>query len=240
MIITIISDLHGEYPTLPGGDLLIIAGDLTGSDKIVQYEHFAQWLNTLNYKKIIIVGGNHDNVLEREGSNLFKWWPKVEYLCDSGTEFEGLKIWGSPWTSQFPGINRHCCAFSRPFNTSLKDRWDLIPDDIEILVTHSPPFRVFDSLRGEFGACVGDGDLREFIDNHRKLRLHVFGHIHEHGGRHCYLKKAGCGNENDVLCINASILDGNYIKSNDGVKITYDEGIHEFFVPDPIFHTEKK
>ena len=33
MIIDCISDLHGFFPKLEGGDLLIIAGDLTARDK---------------------------------------------------------------------------------------------------------------------------------------------------------------------------------------------------------------
>lgn len=33
MIIDCISDLHGQYPQLEGGDLLIVAGDLTARDK---------------------------------------------------------------------------------------------------------------------------------------------------------------------------------------------------------------
>lgn len=32
MIIDCISDLHGYYPELGGGDLLIVAGDLTARD----------------------------------------------------------------------------------------------------------------------------------------------------------------------------------------------------------------
>jgi len=32
MEITCVSDLHGYYPELPGGDLLIVAGDLIARD----------------------------------------------------------------------------------------------------------------------------------------------------------------------------------------------------------------
>ena len=34
MIIDCISDLHGAYPHLEGGDLLIVGGDLTSRDSV--------------------------------------------------------------------------------------------------------------------------------------------------------------------------------------------------------------
>lgn len=43
MIIDCISDLHGYYPELKGVDLLIVAGDLTTSDKHHQYIEFIKW-----------------------------------------------------------------------------------------------------------------------------------------------------------------------------------------------------
>lgn len=40
MIIDCISDLHGYFPKLQGGDLLLIAGDLTARDEPYQFEEF--------------------------------------------------------------------------------------------------------------------------------------------------------------------------------------------------------
>src|SRR5215469_5675646 len=98
MIIDCLSDLHGHFPKLKGGDLLLIAGDLTAKHQIHEYEDFVRWLNEQEYKKKIVVAGNHDGLLEREGPQLLKWAKDCDYLLDSETEFEGLKIWGSPWT----------------------------------------------------------------------------------------------------------------------------------------------
>ena len=62
--ITAISDLHGHYPELEGGDLLIVAGDLTARDSAIELYDFMDWImNDCCYKKRIIIAGNHDNIL---------------------------------------------------------------------------------------------------------------------------------------------------------------------------------
>ena len=43
MIIDCISDPHGFYPKLKGGDLLLIAGDLTANDTQKEFDKFFQW-----------------------------------------------------------------------------------------------------------------------------------------------------------------------------------------------------
>jgi hypothetical protein len=57
-------------------------------------------------------------------------------LINEGTEIEGLRIWGSPVTPSYGG------AFGL---SSAKDRQRLyaqIPLDIDVLVSHGPPFPV--------------------------------------------------------------------------------------------------
>lgn len=98
MIIDCVSDLHGFYPELPGGDLLIVAGDLTSSDCLYEYDKFHDWALTQDYKNVIVIGGNHDHFLQKNPYYFPIDDDGFHYLCDSSTEFEGLKIWGSPWT----------------------------------------------------------------------------------------------------------------------------------------------
>src|SRR5271165_4742918 len=90
MIIDCIADLHGNYPELEGGDLLIVAGDLTKRDSFQEYQEFFKWLLPQKYTRKILIAGNHDNMLK----GLFRI-PNEEtdltYLCDSGTEFETLE-----------------------------------------------------------------------------------------------------------------------------------------------------
>lgn len=183
MIIDCIADLHGHYPKLEGGDLLIVAGDLTASDKEIQYKAFYTWLEYQNYRKIIYIGGNHDNYLQH--TVMTGLLLHIEYLCDSGTEFEGLKIWGSPWTKRFEGMNPHCMAFTVDTEEKLKAKFDLIPSDVDILITHSPPLGFGDEVDevtkwGTKQFHVGSSTLHHLLYTAKiRPKLHVFGHIHE-------------------------------------------------------------
>lgn len=176
MKIDVCSDLHGHYPDLPGGDLLIVGGDLTARDTFPEYCQCFSWIAKADYKKKIIIGGNHDNLLQTDD-----WFAKMtidfEYLCDSGTEFEGLKIYGSPWTKTFEGMNPHCKAFTCDKEEELAEKWALIPDDIDILITHSPPKGILDwNFEGK--QCGSESLLKKSREL-KNLKLFCFGHIHE-------------------------------------------------------------
>lgn len=221
MIIDCISDLHGCKPALHGGDLLIIAGDLTARDTEWEHDDIFEWICDQSYIKKVFISGNHDNYIQRNNEKFLETLENsdIEYLCDSGTEFEGLKIWGSPWTSQFPGINPKCCAFTKPYMVRLQDRWELIPKDVNILITHNPPYGILDNVPREYNPSVGDKDLRYVLETSDNLKLHVFGHIHENGGQQIILKRPGYGDENNVICVNASVVDGNYRQVNKPIRI---------------------
>jgi len=221
MIVDVISDLHGFYPKLDGGDLLIVAGDLTGRDDEKEYFEFHDWLERQDYKRMIVIAGNHDNWIEKHGTIGFPDFDgkKMEYLCDFGTEFEGLKIWGSPWSKTFPGMNPHCKAFTKDTDEELAEKWALIPDDIDILITHSPPYGVLDMVRrytypATTSEYVGSWSLMAALER-VKPRIHVFGHIHEHGGQQVLLKHDGP----NTICVNASYVNERYQPANKPVRI---------------------
>jgi len=192
---TFISDLYGYQPELPGGDLLVIAGDLTARDKAEQYKDFVHWLDKQAYDKIVIVAGNHDCLLQEPNHNLLG---KHEYLQDSGIEYEGVNIWGTPWTSRFYGQNPECAAFSYRSEFQLKDHFEIIPFDTDILVCHSPAKRILDQCSN---GRVGSSALREQLFRVNP-QVFVCGHIHECGGT---IEKYG-----DVTCINASVVNERY------------------------------
>lgn len=181
IIVDCVADLHGHFPTLQGGDLLIVAGDLTATDTPKEHLQFVEWLKSQPYKMKIFIGGNHDNAVEKyavvgtSGDSCY-------YLCDSGTEFEGLKIWGSPWSLAFEGINPHCKAFTKDTDEELAEKWELIPEDIDILITHTPPYGILDQTIWKEN--VGSRSLGLKIANMKILpKLWVCGHIHESYGK---------------------------------------------------------
>lgn len=215
MRITCCGCLHGHYPELEEGDLLIVTGDLTARDTIPENMYFAVWLCKQKYRKKIVISGNHDKVLENgylyaqgytfktiDGEGL-----KFDYLCDSGTEFEGLKIWGSPWSLSFPGINPHCTAFTGT-EEDLKKAYDKIPDKIDILITHTPPYGILDKNYNDHhcGSIALRNVMREL-----KPRLMVFSHIHECGGRQIDLVT--------TKLVNCSIMNERYQPINKPVRI---------------------
>lgn len=221
MKITCISDLHGAQPKLPGADLLIIAGDLTAENRYQEYVLFAEWLRNQDYKEKIIIAGNHDNLIQNTdlASDVLY---EFTYLCDSGTEINDLKIWGSPWTKSFKGMNPACMAFTLKSDERLKEKWELIPQDIDILVTHSPPFNIMDQVTKVcynkellFRENCGSFTLYNAIFNQKrfpKLKLHVFGHIHEGYGA----IKEGI---EPLQFVNASIMDECYDPKNKPINI---------------------
>lgn len=204
MKIDAISDLHGYTPRLAGGDLLIIGGDLTGRDLPEEYDAFYHWLDAAPYAHKVVIGGNHDNKIEPDMIDCLR---NTHYLIDSGCEIEGLKIWGAPWTMQFYSMNRACMAFTFKKWEEIKAHWDLIPEDLDILVTHGPPKGVLDEVAspsiygGNFNPKVGDVELLAAIKR-AKPRIHIFGHIHENGGKTTQLT--------DTTFINCSHVNEHY------------------------------
>lgn len=231
MIIDCISDMHGYYPKMQGGDLLIVAGDMTPSNKIPEWCDFFAWVKDQPYTKKILVAGNHDGLFQsgfpksqkeadelREVKKYLNFKEDFEYLCDSGTEFQGVKIWGSPWTTSFSGMNPHCMAFTVDTDEELAEKWKLIPRDTNILVTHCPPYGILDrittriSLRSSAILHAGSVSLLERIQDLWKLKLHVFGHLHEAYGEHKYYDRP-------LTYINASHVNDVFDPVNKPVRI---------------------
>ncbi len=241
MIIDAISDLHGHYPELDGGDLLIVAGDLTRRDDEEGFHKFRIFIlrNWPKYKKVIVIAGNHDENFHKMIMQQKEIWngTQVYYLCDSGTEFEyeepcdenkekiatldtlfsykkKVKIWGSPWTKSFPGMNPKCKAFTLDTEEELAEKWKLIPNDIDILVTHSPALGVLDEIKdytkGQILNVGSESLIKPMIKS--GCKLHIFGHIHEGYGKfHNAI--------NGITYVNASHVNEHYEPINKPIRV---------------------
>jgi Icc-related predicted phosphoesterase len=170
--LVLLSDTHQLHREVevPDGDIFIHAGDFTMfSESMEAVADFNDWLGELPHRDKIVVPGNHEFFLETDPSERVMLHNAI-VLINEGTEIEGLRIWGSPVTPMYGG------AFGL---SSAKDRKRLyaqIPQDIDVLVSHGPPFGILDTapISGLHEGC------HELLDAVVQLRpkLHVFGHIH--------------------------------------------------------------
>ena len=205
-----ISDPHGLHRRIDmpiWADIIICAGDITMTGEISVIEDFLEWFDSLPYTHKVFIAGNHDLTFQsrwEQVEDLLKQYPNIIYLQDSGCKLLGLKIWGSPYTPWFGNW-----AFMEP-DWMLRPRWDMIPNDTDILITHGPAKYILDkTLRGK---DAGSEELRSRIARLSKLKLHVFGHIHEDHG---YLKYS----KEDTIYVNASVVDLSYKIANKPVLV---------------------
>ncbi len=214
MIIDCVSDLHGYYPKLDGGDLLIVAGDLTARDTEKQHAEFAYWLEEQKYRKKIVISGNHDELIQGVKKEYAeKMFPDAIYLEDSGTEFEGLKVWGSPWSLWFPRINPKCSAFTGN-EADLYASYEKIPSDTDILITHGPACGILDETKDN--RHVGSKGIYGWLKYVGRPLLHVCGHIHESYGQ---AEVFPTYNGKMMLSVNCSIVNENYEHVNEPIRV---------------------
>jgi Icc-related predicted phosphoesterase len=174
-----ISDLHGFLPEIPACDVLLIAGDVCPvDDHGLDHQRawlegpFTGWLRELDAGAIVGVAGNHDFIAQAE-PKLMRRLPWT-YLYDETAELDGLRVHGSPWTPTFMNW-----AFMQD-DADLATVWAQIPGDVDILVTHGPPFGYGDLA--VHGLHCGSETLLRRLPQLGRLKLHAFGHIHEAGG----------------------------------------------------------
>jgi Icc-related predicted phosphoesterase len=213
--IVAISDTHNKLSSIaiPSGDILIHAGDFTLQGTIAEIAQFNYNLLQLTerFKKIIICAGNHDRLFETN-SNLARsiLSDKFLYLQDTGYEYNGIKFWGSPWQPEFFNW-----AFNLPRGPSLLEKWQLIPEDTDILITHGPPMGIGDEVEDIYKGArinVGCTDLRREILNRIRPKYHIAGHIHG-GYGHRIIQ--------NINFINASILNENYKVQNEPIVFDF-------------------
>lgn len=162
-----ISDTHGchrRLHDLPQADIVVHSGDFTMNGSEQEALDFMNWFCDLPYLQKIFICGNHDECLY--GATIDGLDGNVHYLCNSGIEIEGLKFYGVP---MFMGD----CISDRQIK-----HYANIPDDTDILITHTPPFGILDF---DDNINYGSEELLSRISVVQP-RLHLFGHIHSQHG----------------------------------------------------------
>ncbi len=173
MKIVVIADTHNRHRelTVPAGDVLVHAGDMTLGGAKEEVEEFNNYLGELPHRHKIVIAGNHDFCFEREPEPSAMLLSNAIYLQDETTTVDGIVFYGSPWQPRFFNF-----AFNLTRGPEIREKWDLIPENVDILVTHGPPRGYGDQLA--YGEKVGCRDLLAAVER-VKPRVHVFGHIHE-------------------------------------------------------------
>ena len=238
MKIVAISDTHGYLPELPQCDVVVIAGDIIPLHIQKQYETSIAWLSgpfqdwALNLKceKVIFIAGNHDFVFEKlwrggDYATTDPHWsmynnpilmrnllfqlddrdnPKIVYLQDSEVIYKGVKFYGTPWCPEL----RNWAFYGSSDELSI--RFESIPEDTDILITHCPPRFGHQGIVHEtnwnymrdFGCVELETTVnRKFVEKTKFTHI-VSGHIHSGAHREEF--------NNNIIYRNVSIKDENY------------------------------
>ena len=237
MRIVCISDTHSLQHNMlheiPKGDVLIHAGDISnkgGERDVTEFIHWFQNIEGFDTK--IFIAGNHDFCFERVNQPHHKgdydWLNNlmapenlaqsdVYYLEDNFMTIEypefsrPIKFYGSPWQPWF-----YDWAFNLPrLGIELQEKWNMIPEDTDVLITHGPPNGYGDLVNNwrQPNTNVGCECLINRIGEINPL-INVFGHIHE-----------GYGVElgNKTLFVNASTCNSKYNPINKPIIIDLQE-----------------
>ena len=170
-------------------------------------KEFIYWIQNLQgFDTKIFCAGNHDMSFESKPNWLYQYINDENlsqcdcvYLEDSSFTIESpefsrpIKFYGSPWQPRF---------FDWAFNVDrdkIHVHWEKITEDVQVLITHGPPFGILDKVIGR-NDPLGCESLLEHV-NRVKPKIHVFGHVHS--GRNIFEK-------NGTLFVNASICTEQY------------------------------
>lgn len=166
-----ISDTHGAHrqlsDLLPEADLIIHSGDVSFTDTEEEVYDFLEWFCDLNYRHKIFVPGNHDEST-LYGNQIEGLPDNFHYLCYSGVEIENVQFWGVP------------LFITDAIKEGLTEIiMDMIPNETDILITHSPPFGILDL---DDNINFGCQHLLNAV-NRIEPKLHLFGHVHAAYGK---------------------------------------------------------
>ena len=165
MTILHLSDTHGKHRELadmPPADVLVHSGDFTLAGGDMEVLDFIEWLCDLPYQHTIFIAGNHDDCMM--DATLEGLPDDVHYLADSGITIDGGTFYGAP-------------MFAGMVDGDLREieHYEMIPNDVDVLITHRPPLGILDSIDDKI--YYGSSLLLDKVKTIRP-KLHLFGHVH--------------------------------------------------------------
>ena len=202
-----ISDTHTQKTaTIPPGDVLIHAGDLTNLGTVSEIQEQVNWLSSLPHPHKIAIAGNHDSYFDPRSCHSMDagksiQWGSVHYLQHSSVVLSfprqgnrQLTFYGAPQIPECGGAD-----FAFQYDRS-KDAWSgTIPMETDVLITHSPPKHHLDLPLG-----LGCKFMLKEIWKVRP-KVHVFGHVHAGYGRQ-YVFWDTCQETFERLCSRESSM----------------------------------
>lgn len=198
--ITAFADTHGNHNKVKfdekhlSSDLLVFGGDFsaTTEDNRDDVRRFLSWLSMQPQKHKILIGGNWDFFADRKQKEFKSIIPKnIIYLNNESVTIKGYKIFGSPNT------NLTTWAFGKYERVLSEHCYSKIPNDTDILITHTPPYEILDTNR--YGQNCGSTSLREKLKELNNIKINIFGHTHSSSG---VIKK------DNIIFANVSVYNG--------------------------------
>lgn len=187
MRIWFISDTHMMHQqlTVPKGiDMICHCGDFSNSAdtqiNFVETLKFLEWFESLDVEYKILGAGNHDTFSEKNYYN-FNYMcksAKIIPLIHKDIEIEGLKIFATPYT---PRYGRDW-AYNLDRGTKLERKWNQIPDDIDILMSHGPCKGILDWCWDKDNRKIPvQAGSKTLLNAVRRIEPKIFcaGHIHQ-------------------------------------------------------------
>ena len=231
MKLVVISDTHTKHSklTIPECDVLVHCGDFTFQGKYWEVKPFYDWLCKQPATHKIVIAGNHEETFDR-GHEKYNpackamiadaYDKSIHYLEDAEIVIDGIKFYGTPWTPRFydwafNGITDADLPYTRSGVTSLTEVYNRIPDDVQVLIAHGPPYDICDmSENGD--ERTGSIEMRRMTrEKLALLRLYLCGHIHEARGMEVL--------DGGITYINASNLGRDYKTISDPIIVHLDE-----------------
>ena len=210
MRILCLSDTHGYHERFKIDetvDVVVHTGDFSnsyGKNNIYETEEFLSWFNSLNVKYKILVAGNHDTYFEelskKGGIDAVKDflsldYPNIIYLQDSNISINGVNFYGTPWCPIY-----YDWAFMVDDDYQ-KMMFSKIPDDANILLTHTPAHGILDYSNGTLCGSTPLLNRIQEIKSLGNLKYHIFGHIHMDEGNS--KEHVGTNEKTDYIAVNA-------------------------------------